>query len=130
VPTATRLSFASLAGFFARRDLADFLLDVLLDFLANGFAHSVCNILSYLNITNLLNSSTYVSLIQMESALYSQSIFCAINFLKTAYLRVANLGRPWRSLTKSSCSASKSSLRTDMNGTIKHNLTAKSLPIK
>ncbi len=33
--------------------MADFLHEVLLDFLAYGFAHSVNNILSYLNITNL-----------------------------------------------------------------------------
>jgi hypothetical protein len=51
--TAARLSSVSLADFFAKKDLADFLLEGLLDFPANGFAHSVCNILSYLNITNL-----------------------------------------------------------------------------
>ncbi len=52
--TAARLSSLSLADFFARKDLADFLLEALLDFFANGFAHSVCNNLAYLNITNLL----------------------------------------------------------------------------
>jgi hypothetical protein len=45
-PTAARLSSVNLADFFARKDLADFLLEALLDFLANGFAHSVCYILS------------------------------------------------------------------------------------
>ncbi len=52
-PTASRLSSVNLADFLARKDLADFLLEALLDFLADGFAHSVCNISSYLNITNL-----------------------------------------------------------------------------
>ncbi len=42
-----------MADFLAIKVLADFLHDVLLDFLAYGFAHSVNNILSYLNITNL-----------------------------------------------------------------------------
>ena len=51
--TAARLSSVSLADFVARKDLADFLLDTLLDFLAVGFAYSVGNILSCLNITNL-----------------------------------------------------------------------------
>ncbi len=46
--TTSCASSANLADFFARKDLADFLLEALLDFLANGFAHSVCNILSYL----------------------------------------------------------------------------------
>jgi hypothetical protein len=46
-------SFVNLADFFARKGLADFLFEALLDFLANGFTHSVCNILSYFNITNL-----------------------------------------------------------------------------
>ncbi len=47
-PTASRLSSVDLADFLARKDLADFLLEALLDFLAYGFAHSVCNIFSYL----------------------------------------------------------------------------------
>ncbi len=51
--TAARLSSVSLADFVARKDLADFLLEALLDFLAVGFAYSVCNILPYLYITNL-----------------------------------------------------------------------------
>ncbi len=37
----------------ARKNLTDFSLEALLDILAYGFAHSVCNIFSYLNITNL-----------------------------------------------------------------------------
>jgi hypothetical protein len=37
----TRLSSVKLADYFARKDLADFLLEALLDFLAYGFAHSV-----------------------------------------------------------------------------------------
>ncbi len=52
-PTAARLSSGSLADFLARKDLADFLLEALLDFLAVGFSYTVCNILSYHNITNL-----------------------------------------------------------------------------
>ncbi len=52
-PTAARLSSGSLADFLARKYLADFLLEALLDFLAVGFAYTVCNILSYHNITNL-----------------------------------------------------------------------------
>jgi hypothetical protein len=52
-PNAARQSYVSLADFFAIKDLADFLLEALLDFFANDFAHSVCHILSYLNITNL-----------------------------------------------------------------------------
>jgi hypothetical protein len=36
-----------LADFLARKDLADILLEALLDFLAVGFAYSVYNILSY-----------------------------------------------------------------------------------
>jgi hypothetical protein len=56
-PTAARLSSVSLADFFARQDFADFLIEALLDFLAVGFVHSVCNILSYLNVTNLPNIS-------------------------------------------------------------------------
>ncbi len=59
LPTAARLSSVSLAAFFVRQDLADCLLEALLDFLANGFAHSMCNILSYLNITNLPFSSNF-----------------------------------------------------------------------
>jgi hypothetical protein len=51
--TVSRLSLVYLADFLARKDLADFLHKVLLDFLAYGFAHSVNNILSYLNLTNL-----------------------------------------------------------------------------
>jgi hypothetical protein len=50
---ASRLSPVDLADFLARKDLADFLHEVLLDFLAYSFAHSVNNILSYLNRTNL-----------------------------------------------------------------------------
>jgi hypothetical protein len=42
-----------LADFLASKDLADFLHEVLLDFLAYVFAHSVNNILSYFTITNL-----------------------------------------------------------------------------
>jgi hypothetical protein len=42
----------SLANFWARKDLANFLLEAL-DFLVVGFAYSVNNMLSYLNITNL-----------------------------------------------------------------------------
>ncbi len=42
-----------MADFLARKDLADFYMKFLLDFLAYGFAHSVNNILSYLNIRNL-----------------------------------------------------------------------------
>ncbi len=49
--TDARLSSVSLADFFAREDLADFILEVLLDFLGVGFTHSVCNILSYLKGT-------------------------------------------------------------------------------
>jgi hypothetical protein len=45
-PTAARLSSGSLADFLGRKDLADFLLEALLDFLAVGFAYSVYNILS------------------------------------------------------------------------------------
>jgi hypothetical protein len=45
---ASRLSSVNLADFLARRDLADFLHEVLLDFLEYSFAHSVNNILSYL----------------------------------------------------------------------------------
>ncbi len=52
-PTASRLSPVDLAVFLARKDLADFVHEVLLDFLAYSFAHSVNNILSYLNKTNL-----------------------------------------------------------------------------
>ncbi len=44
-----------MADFFARKDLADFFLEALLDFFAVGFAYSVSNILSYLNITHLPN---------------------------------------------------------------------------
>jgi hypothetical protein len=51
--TVSRLSLVYLADFLARKDLADFLHEGLLDFLAYGFAHFVNNILSYLNITNL-----------------------------------------------------------------------------
>jgi hypothetical protein len=51
--TTSCASSANLADFFARKDLPDYLLEALPDFLSNGFAHSVCNILSYLNITNL-----------------------------------------------------------------------------
>ena len=40
-PTASRLSSVNLADFLARRDLADFLHEVLLDFLVYSFAHSV-----------------------------------------------------------------------------------------
>jgi hypothetical protein len=40
-PTASRLSPVDLADFLARKDLADFLHEVLLDFLAYSFAHSV-----------------------------------------------------------------------------------------
>ena len=50
-PTAARLSSGSLADFLARKDLADFLLEALLEFLANSFTHSVCNIFSYLKGT-------------------------------------------------------------------------------
>ncbi len=53
IPRPARLSSVSLADFFARKDLADFLLEALLDFLAIDLAHSVFNILSYLNIKNL-----------------------------------------------------------------------------
>ncbi len=49
-PTAARLSSGSLADFLTRKDLADFLLEALLDFLAVRFAYAVYNILSYLNI--------------------------------------------------------------------------------
>jgi hypothetical protein len=52
-PTASRLSSVDLADFLARKDLTDFLHEVLLDFLAYNFAHSVNNILSYLILTNL-----------------------------------------------------------------------------
>jgi hypothetical protein len=52
-PTASRLNPVDLADFLARKDLADFLHEVLLDFLAYSFAHSVNNILSYLKKTNL-----------------------------------------------------------------------------
>jgi hypothetical protein len=51
--TVDRLSSVSLADLFARKDLADFLLEALLDFLAIVFEHFMCNILSYLNIKNL-----------------------------------------------------------------------------
>ncbi len=51
--TVDRLSSVSLADLFARKDLADFVLEALLDFLAICFEHSMCNILSYLNISNL-----------------------------------------------------------------------------
>ncbi len=47
-PIASRRSSVNLADFLFRKDLADFLHEVLLDFLAYGFAHSVNNILSYL----------------------------------------------------------------------------------
>jgi hypothetical protein len=40
-PTASRLSPVDLADFLARKDLAYFLHEVLLDFLAYSFAHSV-----------------------------------------------------------------------------------------
>jgi hypothetical protein len=43
-PTAARLSSGSLADFLTRKDLADFLLEALLDFLAVGFAYDVHNI--------------------------------------------------------------------------------------
>jgi|LakMenEpi03Aug12_release.lakeMendotaPanAssembly.Ray.scaffolds.fasta_scaffold282158_1 hypothetical protein len=43
----------SLADLLAKKDLADFCLKLLQDFLAVGFAYSVNDILSYLNITNL-----------------------------------------------------------------------------
>ena len=43
-PTASRLSSVNLADFLARIDLADFLLEALLEFLANDFAYSLCNI--------------------------------------------------------------------------------------
>jgi hypothetical protein len=46
-PTASRLSSVNLADFLARKDLADFSHEVLLDFLVYGFVHSVNNILSY-----------------------------------------------------------------------------------
>jgi hypothetical protein len=46
--TAARLSSGSLAGFLARKELADFLFEALLDFLTVGFTYSVRNILSYL----------------------------------------------------------------------------------
>ncbi len=49
-PAAARLRSGSLADFLTRKDLADFLLEALLDFLAVGFASSVYNILSYLLI--------------------------------------------------------------------------------
>ncbi len=53
-PTAARLSSGSLADFLARKDLADFLLEAFARFSRRwGFACSVNNILSYLNITNL-----------------------------------------------------------------------------
>jgi hypothetical protein len=52
-PTAARLSSGSLADFLARKIWQIFFLNLLLDFLAVGFAYSVNNILSYLNITNL-----------------------------------------------------------------------------
>jgi hypothetical protein len=42
-----------LADLLARKDFADLLHEVLLDFLAYSFAHSVNNILPYLNTTNL-----------------------------------------------------------------------------
>jgi hypothetical protein len=41
-----------LADFLAIKDLADFLHEVLLDFLAYGFAHSVNNILLYKKLAN------------------------------------------------------------------------------
>jgi hypothetical protein len=45
-PTAARLSSVSLADFFARKDLADFLLEALLDFLAVGSSFYRINKLS------------------------------------------------------------------------------------
>jgi hypothetical protein len=50
--TAARLSSDSLADFLAKKELADFLFEALLDFLAVGFTYSVCNILLYFYITN------------------------------------------------------------------------------
>jgi hypothetical protein len=49
-PTASRLSPVYLADFLIWQI---FYYEVLLDFLASGFVHSVNNILSYLNVTNL-----------------------------------------------------------------------------
>jgi hypothetical protein len=50
----------SLADFLTRKDLADFLLEALLDFLAVSFAYAVCNILSYLNIKKLAKFMDYL----------------------------------------------------------------------
>jgi hypothetical protein len=49
--TAARMTSGSLADFLARKELADFLSEALLDFLAVGLTYSVCNILSYLKGT-------------------------------------------------------------------------------
>ncbi len=46
-PAASRLCPVDLADFLVRKDLADFLHEVLLDFLAYSFAHSVNNIFMY-----------------------------------------------------------------------------------
>ncbi len=50
-PTAARLSYVNLADFFARKSLAGFLHEALLDFLAT-VSRILC-VLSYLNITDL-----------------------------------------------------------------------------
>jgi hypothetical protein len=71
-----------LADFLARKDfLADFLLEALLDFLAVGFAFSVCNIFSYPNITNLPNFYLYISIL----VLVVSSHRVAAKELKSAY---------------------------------------------
>jgi hypothetical protein len=64
-----------LADFLARKDLADFLHEVLLDFLAYGFAHSVTNILSFLNIK--LAKSQEINTIKIKTAI---SVYAVIVF--------------------------------------------------